>query len=140
MCRGPRFCLHRIACFGSPLFDDKVPLHVLSADSRFPEIKPGRQAARGSHFLALIPVSTHQAALQKQKEEAEKRKVALQESPELWGSVQRTRLKFQSICGGFARSLLYHKPGSVPSASKQSTSSRTNKESSETTLSIYDVL
>lgn len=51
------FRLKRMACFGSPKFDKKQALHILSADSRFPDVKPGQQAAAGNHFLAIFPVS-----------------------------------------------------------------------------------
>lgn len=52
------FCLRRMACFGSPKYDRKEPLHILSADSRFPDVAPGRQVASGNHFLALFPYSS----------------------------------------------------------------------------------
>ena len=51
------FRLRRMACFGSPKFDRQPALHILSADSRFPDISPGQQLASGNHFLALIPES-----------------------------------------------------------------------------------
>jgi hypothetical protein len=49
------FRLRRMACFGSPKFDRREPLHILSADSRFPDIKPGKQNLAGNHFLAMLP-------------------------------------------------------------------------------------
>ncbi|CAM9989975.1 unnamed protein product [Pylaiella littoralis] len=52
---GVSFCFRRMACFGSPSFDSKQAIHILSADSRFPNLKPGRQLANGNHFLALFP-------------------------------------------------------------------------------------
>lgn len=48
------FQLRRMACFGSPKFDSREPLHILSADSRFPDLIPGRQLSSGNHFLALF--------------------------------------------------------------------------------------
>lgn len=54
-CAGRRFCLRRMACFGSPDFDGLQPLHILSADARFPNLKPGKQLLNGNHFLALFP-------------------------------------------------------------------------------------
>lgn len=51
-----QFTLRRMACFGSPKFDRKEPLHILSADSRFPDIEPSRIRKVGNHFLALFPV------------------------------------------------------------------------------------
>jgi hypothetical protein len=51
------FQLRRMACFGSPKYDRQSALHILSADSRFPDIAPGQQLASGNHFLALIPES-----------------------------------------------------------------------------------
>ena len=53
-----QFTLRRMACFGSPKFDRKEPLHILSADSRFPDVEPRRVRKIGNHFLALFPVST----------------------------------------------------------------------------------
>eukprot|EP00978_Attheya_sp_CCMP212_P026812 scaffold88888_cov55-Attheya_sp.AAC.2 len=54
----PQFRLRRMACFGSPKFDRREPLHILSADSRFPDISPGKQLNSGNHFLAMFPVSS----------------------------------------------------------------------------------
>ena len=51
----PTFVLRRMACFGSPKFDRRQPLHILSADSRFPDLHPGNQMTAGNHFLALFP-------------------------------------------------------------------------------------
>eukprot|EP00554_Chaetoceros_debilis_P011574 CAMPEP_0194128382 /NCGR_PEP_ID=MMETSP0150-20130528/61023_1 /TAXON_ID=122233 /ORGANISM="Chaetoceros debilis, Strain MM31A-1" /LENGTH=587 /DNA_ID=CAMNT_0038822367 /DNA_START=203 /DNA_END=1966 /DNA_ORIENTATION=- len=50
-----QFRLRRMACFGSPKFDRKEPLHILSADSRFPDLEPGQQLSSGNHFLAIFP-------------------------------------------------------------------------------------
>ena len=47
-----------MACFGSPKFDRREPLHILSADSRFPDVEPRRIRKVGNHFLALFPVNT----------------------------------------------------------------------------------
>ncbi|CAN0017008.1 unnamed protein product [Ascophyllum nodosum] len=52
---GVGFCFRRMACFGSPNFDDRQAIHILSADSRFPNLKPGKQLTNGNHFLALFP-------------------------------------------------------------------------------------
>lgn len=53
---GPRWQLRRIACFGSPRFDRRArALHILSADSRFPEVRPGEHMPTGNHFLACFP-------------------------------------------------------------------------------------
>lgn len=49
------FCFRRMACFGSPKFDYREPLYILSADCRFPDLKPGQQAAAGNHFMVIIP-------------------------------------------------------------------------------------
>jgi OTU-like cysteine protease len=49
------FVLRRMACFGSPKFDRHEPLHILSADSRFPDVDPGEQLPAGNHFLAIFP-------------------------------------------------------------------------------------
>lgn len=50
----PEFRLRRMALFGSPKFDNREPLHILSADCRFPDIEPGQQAAAGNHFMAMF--------------------------------------------------------------------------------------
>ncbi len=50
----PEFRLRRMALFGSPKFDYREPLHILSADCRFPDIEPGQQAAAGNHFMAMF--------------------------------------------------------------------------------------
>ena len=52
-----QFTLRRMACFGSPKYDRKEPLHILSADSRFPDVEPKRIRRGGNHFLALFPVT-----------------------------------------------------------------------------------
>ena len=52
-----QFMLRRMACFGSPKFDRREPLHILSADSRFPDVSPGKQIDSGNHFLAVFPES-----------------------------------------------------------------------------------
>ena len=49
------FRIRRMACFGSPRYDRREPLHILSADSRFPDIQPGKQKRTGNHFLAMFP-------------------------------------------------------------------------------------
>lgn len=53
----PNFSLRRMACFGSPRFDRREPLHILSADSRFPDVDPRKIRKVGNHFLALFPVN-----------------------------------------------------------------------------------
>ena len=53
----PAFVLRRMACFGSPRFDGRQALHILSADSRFPDLTPGQQMSAGNHFLAVFPQS-----------------------------------------------------------------------------------
>ena len=58
-----QFTLRRMACFGSPKFDRKEPLHILSADSRFPDVEPRRVRKIGNHFLALFPVNTLRTGL-----------------------------------------------------------------------------
>ena len=50
------FVLRRMACFGSPRFDRREALHILSADSRFPDLLPGEQLSAGNHFLAVFPL------------------------------------------------------------------------------------
>lgn len=52
------FYLRRMATFGSPKYDSKKPLHILSADSRFPDVSPNLLKANGNHFMAIFPIST----------------------------------------------------------------------------------
>ena len=41
---------------GSPNYDKKAPLYILSADGRFPDsVSPGSQLEEGDHFLAMFP-------------------------------------------------------------------------------------
>ena len=35
--------------------DQKEALHILSTDSRFPDVTPGKQLAMGNHFMSLFP-------------------------------------------------------------------------------------
>lgn len=49
------FVLRRMACFGSPKFDRSPALHILSTDSRFPDVTPGKHLPCGNHFMALFP-------------------------------------------------------------------------------------
>jgi hypothetical protein len=51
-----KFCLRLLATFGSPKFNSNEPLHILSADSRFPDIEPNNALKDGNHFLAMFPV------------------------------------------------------------------------------------
>jgi hypothetical protein len=55
-CQNNQFLLRRMACFGSPKFDQRKALHLLSADSRFPDLEPGQQMSSGNHFLAVFPM------------------------------------------------------------------------------------
>lgn len=52
------FVLRRMACFGSPKFDRSSALHILSADSRFPDVNPNDFQPQGNHFLAIFPVTS----------------------------------------------------------------------------------
>lgn len=67
-----QFRLRRMACFGSPKFDRKEALHILSADSRFPDIESGKQLPSGNHFLALFPEGLIASIME---EETSKRKI-----------------------------------------------------------------
>mmetsp|Transcript_41077 Transcript_41077/g.118118 ORF Transcript_41077/g.118118 Transcript_41077/m.118118 type:complete len:318 (-) Transcript_41077:4-957(-) len=62
-----RFVLRRMACFGSPKFDKRAALHILSADSRFPDLQPGRQLTSGNHFLALFPTAASEQKKSKKR-------------------------------------------------------------------------
>lgn len=50
------FALRRMATFGSPKYDSKEPLRILSADSRFPDVLPECIRENGNHFMAIFPV------------------------------------------------------------------------------------
>ena len=71
---GNGFVLRRMACFGSPKFDKKEPFHILSADSRFPDVAPGKQLSSGNHFLAVFPIPEQQAALEEWIKREKKRR------------------------------------------------------------------
>ncbi|KAL7536289.1 hypothetical protein ACHAXR_008621 [Thalassiosira sp. AJA248-18] len=51
-----QFRLRRMATFGSPKYDSKKTLHILSADSRFPDVQPEIIRENGNHFMAIFPV------------------------------------------------------------------------------------
>ncbi|CAM9519163.1 unnamed protein product [Sphacelaria rigidula] len=55
---GLRFGLERIGAFGTPQYQAKEPMHVLSTYARFPELDPGSQTSEGNHFLALFPAAS----------------------------------------------------------------------------------
>lgn len=65
----PSFVLRRMACFGSPKFDRTPALHILSADSRFPDVRPGEQLESGNHFLAIFPEQTRNLRTQGEKKQ-----------------------------------------------------------------------
>jgi hypothetical protein len=65
------FVLRRMACFGSPKFDRREPLHVLSADSRFPDVEARRARRVGNHFLALFPADSEIELNEAKKREGE---------------------------------------------------------------------
>jgi hypothetical protein len=72
-----QFTLRRMACFGSPKFDRREPLHILSADSRFPDIEPRKIRKVGNHFLALFPVEDERAYIWKRNKDVKLRRHAL---------------------------------------------------------------
>lgn len=58
----PRWCLQCIAEFGSPKFDRRYPpLHILSCDSRFPNLSHEHQLEQGNHFLLLFECEASEA-------------------------------------------------------------------------------
>ena len=63
-----RWCVRCIAEFGSPRFDRRhAPLHVLSCDSRFPNLAAENMLDQGNHFLLLFecePELTKKVALE----------------------------------------------------------------------------
>mmetsp|Transcript_54914 Transcript_54914/g.133365 ORF Transcript_54914/g.133365 Transcript_54914/m.133365 type:complete len:451 (+) Transcript_54914:177-1529(+) len=65
------FVLRRMACFGSPKYDRHEPLHILSADSRFPDIDPGNHLPVGNHFLAIFPEPIQRSNNRRRDEEQE---------------------------------------------------------------------
>ena len=60
-----QFCLRLLATFGSPKYDTKQPLYILSADSRFPDVDPHCALKDGNHFLALFPVDRMRSCLRR---------------------------------------------------------------------------
>jgi hypothetical protein len=48
--------LRRLCAFGSPTFDAKDPISIVSANSRFPDFKACRDFGAGNHFLCLEKV------------------------------------------------------------------------------------
>ena len=60
-----------MACFGSPKYDRHEPLHILSADSRFPDIDPGNHLPVGNHFLAVFPEPVQRSNSKRMDEEQE---------------------------------------------------------------------
>ncbi len=59
-----KFCLRLLATFGSPKYDSNDALHILSADSRFPDIdEPHCALKEGNHFLAMFPVDRMRSCL-----------------------------------------------------------------------------
>lgn len=92
-----RFTLRRMACFGSPKFDRKAPLHILSADSRFPDVDPKRVRKAGNHFLALFPVSPtllqqHQSS---EEMESQNRKLLAKHALMRGGTISRSGLSWR---------------------------------------------
>jgi hypothetical protein len=69
------FVLRRMACFGSPKFDKETPLHILSVDSRFPDISPGKQLSSGNHFMAIFPHDNNDVASKKKKKKKKKTRI-----------------------------------------------------------------
>mmetsp|Transcript_20510 Transcript_20510/g.32985 ORF Transcript_20510/g.32985 Transcript_20510/m.32985 type:complete len:381 (+) Transcript_20510:80-1222(+) len=69
------FVLRRMACFGSPKFDKSPALHILSADSRFPDIAPGKQLSSGNHFLAIFPEPVSKSHQHPQEEDEKKQRI-----------------------------------------------------------------
>ena len=63
------FELKVCAKFGTPSFDDenKLPISILCADGRFPNILPGAQKMIGDHFLALFNCEIDSSKNQKKK-------------------------------------------------------------------------
>ena len=72
-----QFTLRRMACFGSPKFDRREPLHILSADSRFPDIEPRKIRKVGNHFLALFPIEDERKNMWTKNREIRLRRHAL---------------------------------------------------------------
>lgn len=68
------FVLRRMACFGSPKFDRRSALHILSADSRFPDVQAGKQMASGNHFLAIFPTMADERIDEEKKDPKSRRR------------------------------------------------------------------
>merc|ERR1712038_893227 len=56
--------------------DRKEPIHILSADSRFPDVKPGEQLSSGNHFMVLFPEDLINAVNREQKKMRRRKKSA----------------------------------------------------------------
>jgi len=84
------FRLRRMACFGSPKFDRRQPLHILSADSRFPDVSPGDQLPSGNHFMALFPDHCIRSIEEAARKKHDK------------GLKKRTRRRSAGVRGGFS--------------------------------------
>jgi hypothetical protein len=81
------FCLETSAKFGSPIFDDHLPICLLHADGRFPNITPeDLDSNKKEHFLALFP---SEESLQRFQDPSEKK-------------------TFRNHKLGFFRSFLFH--------------------------------
>jgi hypothetical protein len=81
------FCLETSARFGSPIFDDHLPICLLHADGRFPNITPEEfDSNKKEHFLALFP---SEKSLQRFQDLSEKK-------------------SFRNNKFGFFRSFLFH--------------------------------
>ena len=95
-----RFVLRRMACFGSPKFDRRPALHILSADSRFPDLQPGQQLAAGNHFLAVFPCTEdYNRRLRRQKrlrQRKKQREVSKEDNKMRGGGSRRRRIPFFS--------------------------------------------
>jgi hypothetical protein len=101
-----QFRLRRMACFGSPKFDRREPLNILSADCRFPDIDPGQQIPSGNHFLAIFPES-----LIRKVDELDQKRVKY--------ALHKKRNKRAGIRGGSSSSTDCEMNGSYASKSSQ---------------------
>ncbi|KAJ1450022.1 hypothetical protein M885DRAFT_533625 [Pelagophyceae sp. CCMP2097] len=93
--RPPRWCLQCIAEFGSPRFDRRhAPLHILSCDSRFPDLEPEHKLDQGNHFLLLFDCDADAARDEARSDGADARGAAFFST----AASRRARRRLRDVC------------------------------------------
>lgn len=98
-----QFKLRRMACFGSPKFDRREALHILSADSRFPDVSPGKQLDSGNHFLAVFPLPRSAQRKARVRGGAESRALIKDEAHGRWKFATWVALWWSAFSGFWTR-------------------------------------